>query len=181
VTGQIIVDGCDVLFNRFVCTIRTGRVLPGSVYMFQDDVFWALSLRDNIMPFAAALDDEMSMLSFLKLYSGNDTSNNCRKMKTLTSQSAAKLVNRRGEKRVLFACFQDAVFSFATISCPSLLLRTMKCLCLFLNFYSGNYRQFKKIAFIHDSDVSAGRALMLFRLYSLFPCSNFPFCRSGLQ
>jgi hypothetical protein len=74
VTGQIIVDGCDVLFNRFGCTIRTGRVLPGSVYMFQDDVFWALFLHDNIMFFATAMDDEMSMPSSLKFCSGNDVS-----------------------------------------------------------------------------------------------------------
>ena len=74
VTGQIIVEGCDVLFNRFVCTIRTGRVLPGSVYMFQDDVFFALFLRDDFMSFAFAADDEMPMLSFLKFCSGNDVS-----------------------------------------------------------------------------------------------------------
>lgn len=31
VSGQTIVEGCGILFSRFVCTIKTGLVLPGSV------------------------------------------------------------------------------------------------------------------------------------------------------
>jgi len=31
VSGHIIVEGCGILFKRFVCTARTGLVLPGSV------------------------------------------------------------------------------------------------------------------------------------------------------
>ena len=68
----------------------------GSVCVFSGCCFF---LCDDFMPFAAASDDEMFMPSSLKFYSGNDTSLDCRKFKTLTSQSAAKLVNRRGKER----------------------------------------------------------------------------------